>query len=91
MTADPPMGQDRGAMSPEPGFEQGLEKLEAIVAKLESPDLSLEASLALFEEGMKLTRLLEKTLDDAERRIELLLRRPDGGERTVPFDPASER
>lgn len=83
--------EDRGPMSQEQSFEQGLEKLESIVAKLESPDLSLEASIELFEEGMKLTRSLEKTLDDAERRIELLLKRPEGGERTVPFDPGAER
>jgi len=78
-------------MSQETTFEKGLAQLESIVGKLESPDLPLEASIELFEQGMKLTRHLEKTLDDAERRIELLVKRPGGEERTVPFDPGGER
>jgi exodeoxyribonuclease VII small subunit len=54
-------------------FEEILARLNTVVEKLESGDLTLEDSLALFEEGVRLTRLGAARLDDAERRVERLL------------------
>ncbi len=55
-------------------FEKDLEKLEAIVEALEGGDLPLEESLKKFEEGIALTRRCEKTLTEAEKKIEMLTR-----------------
>lgn len=55
------------------GFEAALTRLSAIVARLESGDLSLEQSLALFEEGTRLSRTSQAQLDAAEKRVEELL------------------
>ncbi len=74
----------------EPTFEEALSRLEALVAKLEAGELPLEEALQAFEEGVKLTRLCAERLEDAERRVHLLTRRPDGSEQEVPFDPAAE-
>jgi len=54
-------------------FEEILARLNVVVEKLESGDLTLEDSLALFEEGVRLSRLGATRLDDAERRVERLL------------------
>ena len=56
-----------------PGFEDALKRLTAIVERLESGDLSLEQSLALFEEGTRLSRTSQAQLDAAEKRVEELL------------------
>jgi exodeoxyribonuclease VII small subunit len=56
-----------------PGFEEALKRLTAIVERLESGDLSLEQSLALFEEGTRLSRTSQAQLDAAEKRVEELL------------------
>ena len=67
-------------------FEASLEELERIVKELEKGDLPLEQSLALFESGMRLSAECKRQLEEAESRIELLIKR--GGEvLPVPFDP----
>jgi len=58
-------------------FEDALEKLEGIVKKLETGELTLEESLKAFEEGIRLTRLCAGKLDEAERRVEILLKEGD--------------
>jgi exodeoxyribonuclease VII small subunit len=58
-------------------FEEALEKLEEIVCRMEAGDMTLEESLKAFEEGIKLSRLCAKKLDEAERRVDLLLRQGD--------------
>ena len=65
-------------------FEDNLHRLEAIVKRMESGELSLEDSLKTFEEGIKLYRLCAQKLDEAERRVEILLQQ---GEilTTAPF------
>jgi exodeoxyribonuclease VII small subunit len=69
----------------QPGFEAGLEELENIVRELEKGDLPLEQSLALFENGMRLSAECRRQLENAETRVELLMRK--GSEMTaVPFD-----
>ncbi|MCB1024684.1 MAG: exodeoxyribonuclease VII small subunit [Acidobacteria bacterium] len=55
-------------------FEDSLQKLETIVGQLEDGDLSLEESLKLFEDGIKLSRECQDRLSKAERRIEVLLK-----------------
>ncbi len=62
-------------------FESALERLEKIVQDLEQGDLPLEQSLKLFEEGVKLARVCTKRLEEAERKVEILLE----GERVAPF------
>lgn len=56
-------------------FEAGLQQLEAIVKEMESGDLPLERALDLFERGMKLSESCRKQLQDAESRVEILMRR----------------
>jgi exodeoxyribonuclease VII small subunit len=59
-------------------FESSLSSLEKIVRRLEQGDLSLEESLKLFEDGVKLSRECQERLNQAERRIEVLLKDADG-------------
>ncbi len=54
----------------QPGFEEALKKLEAIVEKLEDPDVSLEESIELYEEGVELSRYCSESLEEAVLRIE---------------------
>jgi len=61
-----------------PTFETQLKDLETIVSQLEEGDLSLEESLKLFENGVKLSRECQERLNEAERRIEVLLKDKDG-------------
>ncbi len=55
-------------------FEKNMENLEKIVAELEKGDLNLEESVAKFEEGMNLSKQCSKMLEDAEKRITILLK-----------------
>jgi exodeoxyribonuclease VII small subunit len=59
-------------------FEASLQELERIVRNLESGDLSLEESLKLFEDGVKISRECQERLNQAERRIEVLMKDTDG-------------
>lgn len=71
----------------EGGFEQGLKRLEEIVARLEGEDLDLEESLALFEEGVKLAETCGQRLDAAEKKVALLLKDREKGLVETPFSP----
>lgn len=55
-------------------FEQALEKLEELVRQLEEGSLSLDDSLKVFGEGMELSKLCEKKLEEAEGVVEMLLK-----------------
>lgn len=68
-------------------FEISLKELEEIVSQLEAGDLPLERSLELFERGIKLSRECQKRLDEAERKLEMLVK-SDGGE--VQTQPVPE-
>ncbi len=74
----------------EPTFEEALNQLEALVARLEAGDLPLEEALRAFEEGVRLARVCSARLEDAERRVHLLTRTAEGEEREVPFDTGTE-
>ncbi len=58
-------------------FEEALEKLEQITKALEEGDLSLEDSLKYFDEGDRLARQCSTKLDDAQKKIEILLKKND--------------
>jgi exodeoxyribonuclease VII small subunit len=74
----------------EPTFEGSLKRLEEIVSQLEGNTLELEQSLAIFEEGVKLVRFCTGRLDEAERRIEILLTDKEGRLRAEPFPEEPE-
>jgi|SRR5687767_8674883 len=59
-------------------FEASLQELEKIVRRLEDGDLPLEESLELFEDGVRLSRECQERLNQAERRIEILLQDEEG-------------
>ncbi len=73
-----------------PEFEKSLARLEEVVQRLESPQLSLDEAMKLFEEGMSLSRECQKQLEDAEGRVEILLKKADGKISVEPFDPERE-
>ncbi|MBI4926085.1 MAG: exodeoxyribonuclease VII small subunit [Bdellovibrio sp.] len=68
-------------------FEEALEKLQATVKKLESGELSLEQSLACFEDGIKLTKHCQSKLLQAEQKVEILMQNgiQDGKLNIKPF------
>lgn len=80
-------GEPRGKGGRQDSFEASLKNLEEIVQRLEGGELTLEESLRLFEEGVRLTRVCAATLDEADRRIAVLMRREDGSLEEVPADP----
>lgn len=83
--ASGPGGQDAAAAGP--SFEESTRRLGAIVAELEAGDLPLERALALFEEGIGLSRAAQERLDRAEKRVEELLHiDPDGRPVTRDFE-----
>lgn len=71
-------------------FEKALTELEKIVEKLEEGNLSLDQSLSLFEDGVKLARFLRGELDKAEKKVEILLKEESGEIKKVPFDASKK-
>lgn len=72
-------------------FEASLNQLETIVGQLEAGDLPLEESLKLFEKGVSLSRECRERLNEAERRIEVLMKDTDGNPVASELDPESLR
>jgi exodeoxyribonuclease VII small subunit len=70
-------------------YEQIVARLAQVVERLEGGGLSLEESIAAFEEGIRLARAGANKLDEAEKKVELLLHEP-AGDRAVPFDASRE-
>jgi exodeoxyribonuclease VII small subunit len=66
-------------------FEESLKRLEIIVDQLEKGDLALEDSLKLFEEGVGLSAACKKELDEAEGKVQVLVKQRDGSLSTEPF------
>jgi exodeoxyribonuclease VII small subunit len=71
-------------------FERSLVRLEEVVKKLESPQLSLDEAMKLFEEGVELSQECQKQLENAESKVEILLKRADGKLAAQPFEPEGE-
>jgi exodeoxyribonuclease VII small subunit len=67
-------------------FEKQLTALESVVERLEQGDLSLEESVRLFEEGIKLSDACKKELEAAEGKVQLLVERGSGGMKVVDLD-----
>jgi len=66
-------------------FEGSLKQLEEIVSKLEGGELTLDQALELFEEGIKLSRYCNTKLEEAERKVEALIKSADGSLVETPF------
>ena len=73
-----------------PKFEECLQRLEKIVEELEKGEVPLEKSLTLFEEGMQLSGACRKELDEAEGKVEILLKN-NGKLQPEPFEPLLEK
>ena len=78
------------AQSKEPQFEEALQRLEQIVQEMESGDLKLEDILKKYEEGNKLAQLCAAKLNEAEKRIEVLMKGKDGSIRLEPFEQETD-
>ena len=73
-----------------PDFERSLARLEEVVRRLESPQLSLDEAMKLFEEGVALSRECQKQLEEAEGKVQILLKKADGKLLAEPFEPEGE-
>jgi exodeoxyribonuclease VII small subunit len=71
-------------------FEEAMERLENIVESLEKGDLSLEDSLKIFEEGMKLVSFCSGKLDEAEQKVTMLIKDQRGKYSREPFEPGEK-
>ena len=85
MNTPPPVKKSEPPKKPD--FERSLARLEEVVRKLESPQLSLDDAMRLFEEGVELSRECQKQLEEAEGRVEILLKKADGKIVAENFDP----
>jgi exodeoxyribonuclease VII small subunit len=72
-------------------FEQAIARLEAIVGELEKGELPLDESLKIFEEGIRLSKNCLKILEDAERKVEVLVQEKNGKRRLQAFSRDDER
>src|ERR1700687_1115138 len=88
-SSNPSSGKKQGAAK-KPDFEYSLTRLEEIVGKLENANLSLDDAMKLFEEGMQLSRDCQKHLEQAEGKVEILLKRAGGEMAAEPFNPEAE-
>ena len=73
-------------MSQKKNFEHALQELEKIVEEIESGDLPLETALKKFEAGVKLSATCNEKLNEAEKKITMLLKDGDGNYVETPFD-----
>ncbi len=80
------MAEGQSAPPAGAGFEASLDELEKVVKELESGDLPLDRSLELFSRGMQLSESCRKQLEDAETRVEMLIRK-EGTLQPEPFRP----
>ena len=70
---------------PRVNFEEALGRLEEVVEKLQGGGIPLEDAIGLFEEGVRLLGMCSKKLDEAEKRVEILVKGKDGLFKTKPF------
>lgn len=71
-------------------FEEAMLKLESEVKKLESGSMGLDESIAAYEEAVKLIRVCNQKLDNAEHRVRILVESSDGSITDAPFDLGNE-
>lgn len=84
------MAETPDVTPPLANFEASLEELERVVKELEGGDLPLERALALFEKGMELSEACRKQLQEAETRVEILLKKKNGEPQLQPFSADKE-
>jgi exodeoxyribonuclease VII small subunit len=72
-------------------FESALKTLEDIVVQLEAGDLTLDRALELFEEGVRISQFCGSKLDEAERKVEVLIRATDGTLKEAPFSESEAK
>ena len=77
--------EDLQIKNEEPGFDQTLEQLKQIVSKLEQGNLSLEQALIAFEQGVALSKRGTEILEQAEKRIDVLMKGEDGTVKVQPY------
>lgn len=75
---------------PQPRFEDTLNELEQLLTNMESGELSLDESLAAFEQGIKLTRSAQKSLEAAQQKVQLLIEDNDGELHTETINPEGD-
>ena len=80
------MAESAKANKPDP-FEKNLERLDSIVQQLEDAELPLEKAIQLYEEGMKLSEVCQHQLDEAQGRVEILMKKGSGKISAEPFEP----
>ena len=80
------MAENQPGAQPAESFEASLDELERVVKELEAGDLPLERSIELFERGMSLSDACRKQLEEAETRVEMLIRK-EGKIAAEPFRP----
>lgn len=71
-------------------FEQAMARLEAIVGELEKGDLPLDESLKIFEEGIRLSKSCLRVLEEAEKKVEVLVQDKNGKKRIHAFSPNND-
>jgi len=71
-------------------FEKALKRLEEIVEELEKGELDLDRSLQIFEEGIKMSRICSKKLQEAEKKIEILTKNESGKLKAELFEPSED-
>jgi exodeoxyribonuclease VII small subunit len=75
---------------PEIKFEKALKRLEEIIEELEKGELDLDRSLQIFEEGIKMSRICSKKLQEAEKKIEILTKDEGGKLKAELFEPSED-
>ncbi len=85
------MSEPGGPTQQEESYDAIVARLERVVADLESGQLTLEQSIERFAEGVRLAKDASRKLDDAERRVEMLVRGADGEDEVVPLAPEGGR
>lgn len=86
----PPEVQTKTKKKKAETFEEAMKRLEEIVEKLEKGDLSLEEAMGAFSEGVGLVRLCHEKLEEAEKKVQMLVQGEDGRWITRPFDKPVE-
>ena len=71
-------------------FEEAMARLEEIVQDLEEGQLTLEESLKSFEEGMKLVKFCSGKLEEAEKKVNILIKESGGKHMEIPFEPGED-
>ena len=84
------MGKEKVNTNLDSTFEQNFKKLEDIVEKLENEEISIDEALTFYEQGINLSKLCIKKLEDARQKVEVLSKESSGNFKLEPFKQESE-